>query len=274
MGICKSKREIEEERPNPNFSNQNSNNNITPALSIPKVSSFTNINNKIINTNYQNNPQIIIKSESKNNEDTKQVSIQEGIDFLTKGALVCPYDLDNNYHYIYTSGNPKLIGPTPYQRLFIPPIGWTAIALKVSQKYDNGDDKWLNEDWYIGYHGVKSMISINNILYKGFRKGPNQLHKDKDNINSLSKNASPKCKEGVYFAQNINEAKWYSEIIPYSGKKYRAVFMCRLNPMLVRIASIGQNNDYMITNGDEIDDIHGTPKINEVRPYKILLRKE
>ena len=36
MGICKSKREIEEERPNPNFSNQNSNNNITPALSIPK----------------------------------------------------------------------------------------------------------------------------------------------------------------------------------------------------------------------------------------------
>ena len=148
------------------------------------------------------------------------------------------------------------------------------MALKVSQKYDNGDDKWLNEDWYIGYHGVKSMISINNILYKGFRKGPNQVHKDKDNINSLSKNASPKCKEGVYFAQNINEAKWYSEIIPYSGKKYRAVFMCRLNPMLVRIASIGQNNDYMITNGDEIDDMHGTPKINEVIPYKILLRKE
>ena len=77
------------------------------------------------------------------------------------------------------------------------------------------------------------MISINNILYKGFRKGPNQDYKDDDNTNPLSRKSFQKCEEGVYFAQNVNDAKRFSEIIPYSGNNYRAVFMCRLNPTAV-----------------------------------------
>ena len=276
MGACESRNEgIEEVISNPILSNQNSINNTKPVQSISQVPNFTNTTNKNIKTNLLSNQLINIKSENINKEDTKQVSIQEGIDFLTKGALVSPYDLDNNHHYIYTSGDQRLIGPTSYQRYFIPPPkGWTAIALKVSQKYDKGDDKWLDKEWYIGYHGVKTMMSINNILYKGFRKGPNQDYKDHDNTNPLSIKSFPKCEEGVYFAQNVNDAKRFTEKIPYSGNNYRAVFMCRLNPMTVRIANRGSNNDYMIINGDLIDDIYGTPKVNEVRPYKILLIKE
>ena len=44
---------------------------------------------------------------------------------------------------IYTSGAKKLIWPPLYPKYFIPPIGWTAIALKVSKKYDGGDDNNL-----------------------------------------------------------------------------------------------------------------------------------
>ena len=50
--------------------------------------------------------------------------------------------------------------------------------------------------------------------------------------------------------------------------------MCRLNPEKVRIAKRGLNTDYMIVNGDEIDNMNGAPKYDEVRPYKILLIKE
>ena len=50
--------------------------------------------------------------------------------------------------------------------------------------------------------------------------------------------------------------------------------MVRINPVKVRIANRGLNKDYMIINGDQIDDMYGTLKIDEVRPYKILLMKE
>ena len=213
------------------------------------------------------------------NQNMKQVSIEEGIDFLTNGAFFPIFDLDADHHYIYTSGNQKLIGPPLYPKYFIPPIGWTAIALKVSKKYDGGNDKWLGNsnldgEWYIGYHGVKTLKSINNIFFKGFRIGSRQLCKDDDNTNPLTKDLYPKCGEGVYFSQDINDAKYYSEIIQYSGDNYRVVFMCRLNPKKVRIANKGLNKDYMIVNGDEIDDMFGKAKIKEVRPYKILLLKE
>lgn len=213
------------------------------------------------------------------NQNMKQVSIEEGIDFLTNGAFFPIFDLDADHHYIYTSGDKKLIGHPQYPKYFIPPIGWTAIALKVSKKYDGGNDKWLGNsnskgEWYIGYHGVKTLKSINNIFFKGFRLGSGQYCKDQDNTNPLTRDLYPKCGEGVYFAQDINDAKDYSEIIQYSGDNYRVVFMCRLNPKKVRIADKGMNKDYMIVNGDGIDDMFGKAKINEVRPYKILLIKE
>ena len=255
---------------NVNNTNQNNINNINQ----------NNINNMSNNTmhkkkkNYRNN-----KNKNNMNQNMKQVSIEEGIDFLTNGAFFPIFDLDADHHYIYTSGNQKLIGPPLYPKYFMPPIGWTAIALKVSKKYDGGNDKWLGNsnldgEWYIGYHGVKTLKSINNIFFKGFRIGSGQYCKDDDNTNPLTKDLYPKCGEGVYFSQDINDAKSYSEIIQYSGDNYRVVFMCRLNPKKVRIANKGLNKDYMIVNGDEIDDMFGKAKIKEVRPYKILLLKE
>ena len=212
----------------------------------------------------------------------KDISIEEAVDFLTRGALFPFNELDSSHHYIYNKTcQQKLIGPPLYPRYFIQPIGWTAIALNVSGKYDSGDDKWIgnsnsNGEWYIGYHGIKEMSSIYNIYLNGFRRGPRQECKEYANINPLTKNAYPKCGEGAYFAQDINDASFFSSPITYSGNNYRVVFMARLNPERVRIArtSNGLNRDYMIVNGDPLDDNNGTAKIDEVRPYKVLLKRE
>ena len=118
------------------------------------------------------------------------------------------------------------------------------------------------------------MISINNIVYNGFRLAPGQSFKDYVNINPLTRNYFQNCGEGVYFAQDINDAKEFTKLITYKGYKYRVVFMVRLNPLKVRIANRGPNKDFMIINGDQINDMFGKQRINEVRPYKILLMKE
>ena len=226
--------------------------------------------------------------QSNKKKDTKFLYIsnfiekQEAVDFLTNGALFSSNELDSSHHYIYykTPGQ-KLIGPPYYPRCFIQPFGWTAIALNVSKKYDNGDDRWLgnsnlNGEWYIGYHGIKEMGAIHNIYLSGFRRGPNQECENYDNINPLTKIKYPKCGVGAYFAQDINDALYFTSPIEYSGHNYRVVFMARLNPQRVRIAETkqGPNRDYMIVNGDLLDDNNVTPKIDEVRPYKILLIKE
>ena len=94
---------------NPILPNQNTN-DVTSLLSNNKVPGITNISNTNINTNFSTNIQINSKSEENINQDIKKVSIQEGIDFLVKGALISSFDSDNNFHYIYISGNPKLMG--------------------------------------------------------------------------------------------------------------------------------------------------------------------
>ncbi len=46
-------------------------------------------------------------------------------------------------------------GGEDYQQ---PPEGWIRKGLKVSNIFDNGDDKWLStggESWPVAYHGFK-----------------------------------------------------------------------------------------------------------------------
>jgi hypothetical protein len=180
------------------------------------------------------------------------------------------YNLDSSYDYKYESSYSsfkRFYGPPGYQKKFVPPYGYTAIALNVKNLY--GDTDWLgngntNREWYIGYHGVKSSYAIKNISEQGFIKGPGQCFKSNSNINSLTNSLYPLCGEGSYFAQDINTASSYCSYISYNGKNYKVVFMCRINPYLVRITGNGYGQDIMIAGG-------GTNTKNEVRPYKILI---
>ena len=173
----------------------------------------------------------------------------------------------------------KKSGPPGYLKDYIPPIGWIAIGLKAFDMYDNGDNTWIGTnnsigEWYIGYHGVRSLESIQKIYDEGFRRGDEQYYKNYPNINPLTQLLYPICGEGAYFMPDIEEAKKNSSLFSYNGYNYRIVFMCRINPYEVRIADIGNNKEYWIVEADKLGDMNGKKRINIVRPYRILLSKE
>ena len=198
------------------------------------------------------------------------VSIDEAKDFLFNCCKVPSNRLDSAGDLPFDSDSwrvGKYNGPPRYLKKFIPPKGWTAVGLKVSNLYDGGNNTWLGTsnsegEWFTGYHGVKTSLAIHNICMEGFRKGPGQGHKDCDNINSINKNIYQKCGEGVYLAQDINQAAYYTAPIKYNNKNYKVVFMCRINPKAVKISNMGIGKDFYITSGH----------YDEVRPYRILFK--
>ena len=198
------------------------------------------------------------------------VSIDEAKDFLTNCCGVPLYKLDSAGDLAYDSPYwrvGKYNGPPGHLKKFLPPQGWTAVGLKVINLYDGGNNTWLGTsnsygEWFIGYHGVKSSIAIRNICMQGFIKGPGQAEKDSNNMNSINNYFYPKCGEGVYLAQDINQAADCTRPIQYKYKNYQVVFMCRINPNAVKISDQGYEKDYYITNGQS----------DEVRPYKILIK--
>ena len=160
-------------------------------------------------------------------------------------------------------------GPPGYLKKFIPPEGWTTIGINVLGKYDNGDNTWLGRqnipgEWYIGYHAIRNQKAIYGILMNGFKIGYQHYYNNDYNKNPLTYNIYKLCGEGVYFTPDINVAKSYTEIIKYNEYNLRIVFMCRINPLKVRIADLGENNECWLTN----------VTTDEVRPYRILFKFE
>ena len=49
--------------------------------------------------------------------------------------------------------------------------------------------------------------------------------------------------------------------------------MCRVNPYKVKIAKVVEDKEYWIVEGDKLGDLFGERKIEEVRPYKLLIKK-
>ena len=82
---------------------------------------------------------------------------------------------------------------------YIPPKGWKGFGLKVSSKYDNGNDDWLAcngnpNEMVIAYHGLgigrncKTIDDAAHKVYKGgFKAGESQRHADYPNINTRYK---------------------------------------------------------------------------------------
>ena len=236
------------------------------------------------NENYRHIPINQTSSTSRENKTeithkTKKPAYKynkEAYKFLTDGCNIKPDFLDKRGNCQAGWRKKSKNGPKDFSKDYIPPEGWTAIGLKVASIYDGGNDAWLGTgnnkgEWYIGYHGVKSIDAIHGICVDGFRRGSGQVYKDDVNINPLTNKQFPKCGEGVYFTNDIEEAKKYTLPIDYNGNKYRIVFMCRVNPYKVRIASLGDKKEYWIVEGDKLGDLYGKKRSDEVRPYRILV---
>jgi hypothetical protein len=236
-----------------------------------------NMINEIIRiNNYFQENNINMKRENLNYYDRTQ-----DLDFLMEGCKILPQKLDPNGDSNFSSYIPRMSGPSGYKKKYTIPNGWNGYGLKVMGLYDNGNNDWIGNgnsegEWYIGYHGTKTMGAVNGIINHGFRRGNGQSHQESINSNPLTEIKYPKCGVGVYFTPDIVEAKKYTEPIYYHGYKFSVVIMCRINPYKVRIHSVSDDSllDYFIVNGDELSDNSGIQRDDEVRPYRILLLRE
>ena len=151
---------------------------------------------------------------------------------------------------------------------YTPPYGWKGFALRVLNKFDNGDNSWLGNkgkkrEWAIAYHGIgkgNEFKKLLNIVLNNLKNGPGQLYKDlpniRDNNNSL-------VGEGVYLAPDIEEAERYAEKIQLGERKckYQFVMMCRVKPD--KIKEPGRYPFNWI-----VDDNYECS-----RPYRILIKE-
>ena len=69
------------------------------------------------------------------------------------------------------------------------------------------------------------------------------------------------CGLGVYCSPDINYAEGYAGITEFNGDKYKCVLMLRVNPKKIR-QSTSYPKEYILE-----------PNTDEIRPYRILLKK-
>ena len=151
---------------------------------------------------------------------------------------------------------------------YSPPFGWKGFALKVLNKFDNGDNSWIGNEgkdgeWTIAYHGIgkgNEFKKLINIILNNLKNGPGQLYANlpniRDNNNSL-------VGIGVYLAPDIKEAERYSEKINLGKRKnkFQFIIMCRVKPDKIREPGRYPFNWIVDDNYDCL------------RPYRILVKE-
>ena len=162
---------------------------------------------------------------------------------------------------------------------YSPPIDqWIGFGLKVTGKYDKGNDDWLacdgnKNEWVVAYHGIRTKMTkengelftleeaANNIYTKGFKKGEGQVHRNAKDLKNKEKTVG----KGIYCSPNPDVLEEYasdsrSETI-INGKRYMMGFMMRVKPDKIRISS--DNPDYWVLE----------PTDDEMRPYRLLVKE-
>lgn len=151
---------------------------------------------------------------------------------------------------------------------YFPPFGWKGLALKVLNKYDNGDNSWLGNEgkegeWAVAYHGIgkgNEFKKLINILLYNLKKGPCQLYSSYENIRDDKMNEVGK---GVYLTPDINVAENYANKIQFGERKsnFKFIIMCRVKPDMIRQPK-GFTNNWVINDSYEC-----------LRPYRLLIKE-
>ena len=161
---------------------------------------------------------------------------------------------------------------------YIPPInGWYGIGLKIKDKYDNGDMSWIDYrnnkgEFAIAYLGINNILNekgkivehLNNVSKNITTTINEKLYKDDDDIRTGILNSylfSSKCGDGVCLFQNPEYAENSAGIIDILGFRIKIILMCRVNSQKIR----------QPRNCPECWILN--PSTNEIRPYRILLKK-
>ncbi len=184
---------------------------------------------------------------------------------IMEGCKLSKNQLD--YQGNRSSGWP--IGENRGKKPYYAPLGWIGIGLKVLDKYDKGNNKWIgmnNSDgeWCVAYHGVARNLSsqevqgiTGKIVKSTFKPGVNQAHSQHEDQYHPGK----KVGDGVYCTPLVNVASSYAGITVINGVKYQTVLMVRVKPEAIR--GCKDQNDYWVVNGTT----------DEIRPYRILYKQ-
>ena len=206
-----------------------------------------------------------LEQKFKNDNDFPELSKLKEIheDVIMGGCKLSKNQLDPAGNRSEGWAVNEMRGNMPYN----PPLGWTGIGLKVSNKYES--DEWLGctnsiNEWCVAYHGVgrfqesEQVKNITGKIIKGtFKKGQGQVHKDCDDL----LHPGYKVGEGVYCTPNVDTAAEYSGISEINGLSYQTVLMVRVKPDAIRQCDCIK--DYWVVNGTT----------DEIRPYRILYKK-
>lgn len=106
------------------------------------------------------------KSKFKNDNDFSELQNLKEIhmDTILGGCRLKKSQLDSQGNRVDGWGINEQRGKRPYY----PPLGWIGIGLKVIDKYDDGDNKWLgmdnsDEEWCVAYHGIGQSQNSNQV---------------------------------------------------------------------------------------------------------------
>ena len=150
--------------------------------------------------------------------------------------------------------------------IYNPPYSWNGFALRVLNKFDNGNNLWLENkgkegEWAIGYHGIEKgniFRKLLNIIKENLKSGPGQLYNKYPNIRDNNKS---KVGYGVYLSCDINEAEKFSEVTIVGQYKLKFIIMCRVNPYKIREPK-GYPLNWVVDGNYDC-----------LRPYRILVKK-
>eukprot|EP00929_Paragymnodinium_shiwhaense_P121071 TRINITY_DN93187_c0_g1_i1.p1 TRINITY_DN93187_c0_g1~~TRINITY_DN93187_c0_g1_i1.p1 ORF type:complete len:206 (+),score=22.94 TRINITY_DN93187_c0_g1_i1:57-674(+) len=149
---------------------------------------------------------------------------------LKEKCDLSPKYFDPEYDYVYTGKKARRLSGQRGGENYIPPAGWTKVALNVSKYEDEDAGKagdWLRTDeeeggWPVVYHGTRAVpANIRSIIRKGFklRGGRHKPHN------------GAKFGDGIYCSPDPEYAKRYAEDYPLSDsdedEELLLVFMCR-----------------------------------------------
>ncbi|KAI7807707.1 hypothetical protein IRJ41_008924 [Triplophysa rosa] len=171
---------------------------------------------------------------------------------------------DPKYDYDFTRCNDKstcMRGNEAYKR----PCGWNRIAVKVLDKYPDGN-VWLGTDgwrshsvageWPVSYHGT-SIEGAKSIVTSHYKAGPRDLYG-----------------RGIYSTYDIDQASGYSKEFTSktNGKTYRVLMQNRINPQMRKVC---KRTDYWLIEIPEGTSPEKEREIveNSIRPYGILLKQ-
>lgn len=155
--------------------------------------------------------------------------------------------------------------------LYVRPCGWNRAALRVMQKYDDGD-RWLGtgaEAWPVSYQG-KNMDGSLILTHSG---NPDDQPNFLDAAAASLVNVETKGR-GVYSTPDIRIASKYCKRFKskVDGKTYQVVLQNRINPQ--KRQKCQREDIWLVFIPQDTNDVKTRAIVQEsIRPYGLLLKQ-